>query len=70
LLIEAFVPPDKPATATEKVFWFFSSEKNTFASPGSPGRWQNGRTGYRPPVRKRFFLKKEAKTFATGAAQG
>jgi hypothetical protein len=27
------VPPAKSATAQEKVFWFFSSEKNTFPPP-------------------------------------
>jgi hypothetical protein len=30
LQIQVFVPPGRSATAPEKVFWFFSSEKNAF----------------------------------------
>jgi hypothetical protein len=30
LQIQVFVPPVRSATASEKVFWFISSEKNCF----------------------------------------
>ena len=31
-LIQVLVPPERTATAPEKVFWFFSSEKNILPS--------------------------------------
>jgi hypothetical protein len=30
LQIQVYVPPERAATASGKVFWFFSSEKNFF----------------------------------------
>jgi hypothetical protein len=36
LPIQVLVPPESTATASDKVFWFFSSEKNTFLTGSCP----------------------------------
>jgi hypothetical protein len=48
-----------------KVFWFFFSKKNALSlargRPANPARQRSSARGR--PASKRFFLKKEAKTF-------